>query len=171
MNMTFDEAYLKLYPIVMRYCYYRNDKDLFYAQEVASESFLVLLQKWDQLKSYEEKYLQSWLFGTAENKLKEMYRKNLPKCEPYENVNEYLIQQLCKDNSLYEETAKYNMYIKEIEKSLAPKDKLLFHCIVSESMTYQKTAEKMKLSENAVKLRWIRLREKIRPLVDKLLIR
>lgn len=39
MNITFDEAYLKLYPIVMRYCYYRNDKNLFYAQEVASESF------------------------------------------------------------------------------------------------------------------------------------
>ena len=74
--MTFDEAYERFYASVQRYCYYRNGRNLYYAQEAASEAFLVLLQKWEKIRSHEEKYIASWLFGTAKNKMKEIHRKS-----------------------------------------------------------------------------------------------
>lgn len=168
--MTFDEAYKKLFPSIVRYCYYRNGHDLFYAQEAASESFLTLFRKWKRMKSYDEKYLASWLFGTAENKMKEIHRKNPPICDSFEKLKEY-IDQLSSENEIAynDETQRFNMYIQRIEKVLSRKDKQLFHYIVVDKLTYKETADKIHSTENAVKLRWLRLREKIKPFVKELI--
>lgn len=67
-----------------------------------------------------------------------------------------------------EEDQKFYDYMQEIEKRLLPVDRVIFHSIVVDGLTYQDTAQAMQMSVNAVKLRWLRMKVKIRPLINEL---
>ena len=168
--MTFDEAYERFYASVQRYCYYRNGRNLYYAQEAASEAFLVLLQKWEKIRSHEEKYIASWLFGTAKNKMKEIHRKSPQNVVSLDDLPGFADDPHAAEpvDRSEEEDHKFYDYMQEIEKRLLPVDRVIFHSLVVDGLTYQDIAQAMQMSVNAVKLRWLRMKVKIRPIINEL---
>ena len=57
----------------------------------------------------------------------------------------------------------------EIKKQLKVQEAELFHLRVSERLPNKAIGRKMGLTENAVKVRWLRLEEKLKPITEKLL--
>jgi NRPS condensation-like uncharacterized protein len=60
-------------------------------------------------------------------------------------------------------------YAEEIKKQLKVQEAELFHLRVIERLPNKAIGRKMGLTENAVKLRWLRLEEKLKPITEKLL--
>ena len=172
--MTFDEAYLKHFPAITAYCFYRNGKDQYLAEEATAKAFEVLYKKWDTLRSHDEKVLRSWLIKAAENTMKEVGRKQPSSYEPLDEpwCQDLVDEQQYKNGGYYDyfdERQKFLDYASDLEKSLELETKILFHCIVVEELSIEAIARKMNLTENAVRIRWSRLRKKLQPLVKKML--
>lgn len=171
--MTFDAIYEKCFKSIYRYCFYRNGRDQYCAEEATKKTLDVAYEKWETVKSYENKQFISWLYGVAENKMKEVRREQLPTTEPLDEewCRELVEQQQYKHGEPLDEEIEYQRFLQyagEIEKLLKPKEQDLFHYRVVEKLSHRDIGEKMNLSENAVKLRWMRLQDKLHPIVEQL---
>ena len=172
--MTFDEMYLKHFPTISAYCYHRNGLNQYLAEEATAKAFDVLYKKWNTLRSHDEKTLKSWLLKAAENTMKEVGRKQPPPHEPLDApwCQDLIEEQQCRNGTFYDsfmETQKFLDYINEIEKTLKPNAKALFHYIVVEQLSIEETAKEINLTENAVRIRWSRLSRKLKPFVKQLI--
>ena len=172
--MTFEELYKEYYHTIERYCNYQIGFDRFYSEEIAKTVFDELDKKWSELQSHETAVLLTWLYRAANFKIKEFHRRRPP--EPIEYDDEYtqsLIEKRMREDASIpdeiEESYKYEAYKIQISTILKAKERELFDCIVEEELTYKQVSQKLKISENAVKMRWIRLRAKIRPYVMELI--
>lgn len=172
--MKFDDVYQKCFEDMYRYCYYRNGGNRYLAEEAAKKTLDVMYAKWKTVGLYEEKRLYAWLYGVAENKMKEVMREQPPITEPFDEpwCRDLVEEQQYKHGApLDEETEhqRFLQYSEEIEKQLKPKEHALFHYKVVDRLPNKAIGAEMHLTENAVKLRWLRLEEKLRPITDKLL--
>ena len=167
--MTFEEMYREYYHTIERFCNYQIGYDRFYSEEIASAVFDTLNQKWAELESHEPAVLLTWLYRTATFKIKEFYRHMPPETIEYDEYAQSLIEKRKSESASSideaEEFLKYEFYKTQIRQTLKVKERALFDCIVEEELTYKQAALKLKISENAVKMRWVRLRVKIRPCV------
>ena len=171
--MTFEFIYEKYFDDIHRYCYYRTEGDKYCTDEATAETFFLLQKQWETVKDFHEDRLRAWLYGVAKNKIKEVRREqNLS----IESLSEERCRALLDEENLHkeppdeeEEYQKYVEYIKQIRARLKPKDWDLFHMRVVERMPHKKIGEALGISENAAKLRWVRLEEKLRPIVEKIL--
>ena len=82
--MKFDDVYQKCFEDMYRYCYYRNGGNRYLAEEAAKKTLDVMYAKWKTVGLYEEKRLYAWLYGVAENKMKEVMREQPPITEPFD---------------------------------------------------------------------------------------
>ena len=173
--MTFEETYKEYYHTIERFCNYQIGYDRFYSEEIADAVFDTLNQKWIELESHEPAVMLTWLYRTAAFKIKEFYRHKPPEMIEYDEYAQSLIEKKKRESvstiDEAEELLKYEFYKEQIRRTLKAKERELFDCIVEEELTYKQASLKLKISENAVKMRWIRLRVKIRPCVIGLLKR
>ncbi len=164
--MTFDEIYLKHFPTIVAYCYSRNGLNRYFAEEATSKAFDVLYRKWDTLQLHDEIPLKAYLFRTAEYTMKEVAREQPPDYEPLDNewYQEMMEQEQRENGAVYdpaEEAEKFLGYANKIEKKLKKNAKVLFHYVVVEKLSADEIAKRMNLTENAVRIRWWRLRQKL----------
>lgn len=171
--MTFEFIYEKYFDEIYRYCRNRIEGDQCYAEDATAETFELLFVRWETVKDFHEDRLRAWLYGVAKNKIKEIRRDQPPSTE---STSEEWCRALIDEENLRkqpvneeEEYQKYVEYIKQIRLQLKPKDWNLFHMRAIERLPHKKIGEKLGISENAAKLRWMRLQEKLRPIVDKIL--
>lgn len=172
--MTYEDAYREYFSVIVKYCAYQVDNNISYAEDIASETFLTLYKKWNNLNSHDPRAIIAWLYRTATYKVKEHYRS----CPP-EHVNiddkkmENLIEKRLMENAFetdaYEEFKKYDQYVSKIKSMLKEKERLLFEYVIVKEYSYRQIARELKMSEAAVKMRWYRLQVKIHPHVMKLL--
>lgn len=171
--MTFEFIYEKYYDDIHRYCYYRTDGDEYCTDEATAETFFLLQKQWETVKDFHEDRLRAWLYGVAKNKIKEIRREQDPSIESLseERCRALIDEQTLRKEPLdeEEEDQKYVEYIKQIRSQLKPKDWNLFQMRVVKRMPHKKIGEALGISENAAKLRWARLEEKLRPIVEKIL--
>lgn len=171
--MTFDFIYQKYFHDIYLYCCSRNNNDEYYAEEATKLTFDVVLRDWETVKAYPPERFMAWLYGVAKNKIKEIRREQPPSTESTSEewcralIDEENIRKKTPDEE--EEYQRFVQYIKQIHLQLKPKDWNLFHMRVVERMPHKKIGEKLGISENAAKLRWARLEEKLRPIVEKIL--
>ena len=171
--MTFEFIYEKYFDDIYQYCFNRNDNDEYHAEEATKLTFDVVWRDWETVKEYPPERFLAWLYGVAKNKIKEIRRDQPPSTE---STSEEWCRALIDEENLRkqpvneeEEYQKYVEYIKQIRLQLKPKDWNLFHMRAIERLPHKKIGEKLGISENAAKLRWMRLQEKLRPIVDKIL--
>ena len=175
MNRTvFEEIYTKYYNVITGYCQHTASCSKHDAEDIASDAFVLLLEKWNSFTSHEEKVLLSWLYRTATNKIKEYWRKkkNNTIVEPHtlDEILHNLEEQEFSHNIFGEDQdEKYEQYIKKIRSKIPLKNQNLFDCIVIKQLTYEQTSNVLGISINAVKLRWYRLCDKLIPEVEELL--
>ena len=174
--MNFDETYLKCFDIVYRFCFARNGGNQYSAEEATKKAMDFMAQKWEMVQSYDRKTFYFWLYSVAKMKMLETNREENQDCESLDapwcqNLVEQ--QQIEHGEPLDEETEyqRFLEYSEQIEKTLRPIDRELFHYRVVDGLLHREIAQRMNISENAVKLRWIKLKEKVKPIVNKLLNR
>ena len=63
---------------------------------------------------------------------------------------------------------KYLQYLSEVRKELNSKDLLLFDKIVIQKLQYKQIASELSTTVPAVKMRWLRLKTRLRQIVKKI---
>ena len=171
--MTFDFIYEKYFDEIYRYCRNRIEGDKCYVEDVTAETFELLFMRWETVKDFHESRLRAWLYGVAKNKIKEMRRDQPPATESLseERCRALIDEEHLRQNPIDEEEEyqKYAEYINQIRLRLKPKDWNLFRMRVIERLPHKEIGEKLEIGENAAKLRWARLEDKLRPIVAKIL--
>lgn len=158
----------KYYKDIYSYCmsYLCCDDDG--ASDVTQEVFLLFQQKCDTLENVN---IKSWLYRTAKNKIHEHYRK-LEQSKKFVDLDESAL--IVSEDELFalldeffevddEEIEKYKS---AVLKTLSENERLLYNNIFIEKKKYKDIAEEMNISEKAVNLRALRLRNKIKRTVN-----
>lgn len=164
--MSFDELYREYYGAVRLFCRNRigqNDHD---ADTIASDTFFILCLKWDRFTEYTKSDLVKWLFKTATFKTLEYFRHRKTIPAPF-------AEEVLGDETFHEEDIdrlEFRSYIQVIMRRLPPKDARLFYMYVADGMSFREMAKAMMLTEKAVRLRWYRVRDKIRTFIDEVLV-
>lgn len=175
--MTFDEAYREFYQSTVYYCNAYVNKNMPSAEEIADDVFILLSKKWEELESHEAPVLMKWVLSAARFRCYEYWRTKPPITLSYDEdaIQGQIAKQMIEQMSLpdaFEEYVKFEAYKEQVKALLTRnKDIVLFEYVVEREMMYREIAPLMNISEDAVKMRWIRLRAKLRPLVDKLIKR
>ena len=171
--MTFEFIYEKYFDDIYRYCCGCNGNDEYYAQEATKLTFDVVWRDWETVKEYPSERFLAWLYGVAKNKIKEIRRDQPPSTE---STSEEWCRALIDEENLRkqplneeEEDQRFIDYIKQIRLRLKPKEWSLFRMRVVEEMSHREIGEALGIGENAAKLRWARLVDKLKPIVDKIL--
>lgn len=173
--MTFDQAFHKFYAYIVMYCHQFTKNDTFSSEDITSEAFITLSHKWESLKSHEEPVVLSYLMHTARLKGLEFLRKKPPETIPYEDdyAQNMIAKQMLEDDSIpdaIEEHLKFEAYKTKLRGHLKnPDERKLFKYKVDMQLKNKEIGRKMDLSEGAVKMRWIRLRKKLHPIVEELI--
>jgi RNA polymerase sigma factor (sigma-70 family) len=125
------------------------------------------------VKEYPSERFMAWLYGVAKNKIKEIRREQPPSTE---STSEEWCRALIDEESIHkqppdeeEEYERFVEYIKQIRLRLKPKEWNLFRMRVIEKLSHREIGEVLEIGENAAKLRWARLEEKLRPIVAKII--
>ena len=174
--MTYEDAYRKYFTVIVKYSSRQIGNHLFDAEEIASDAFYILFEKWDELNSHEEQVIITWLYRAANNKIKEYFRNKPPEHvsidsddEMKRNVIELKMLENESDIDIVEEAKKYDRYIVQIQNRLNQKEAQLFEYIVVNQYRYSQIASLLNISESAVKMRWFRLQMKIRSVINDLI--
>lgn len=166
-QMTFDQVYIKYRTQIERFLQRQhgcNEQD---AQDITSEAFIVLHNKWDTIGTCDEDQIRSFLFRTAKNKSLELrrYQRKHPTPCNLESVSE----QVSVDSMIYvdpkEEDKRYLDYIEQIKHKLDKKEFLTFEHLVINKQTPAQTAQELHISEINVRVRWCRIRKKLQKLL------
>lgn len=171
--MTFEFIYEKYFDEIYRYCYCRNGNDRYCAEEATKLTFDIVLRDWETIKEYPPERFVAWLYGVAKNKIKEIRREQPPSTE---SMSEEWCRALIDEESFHkeqpdeeEEYQRFVQYIRQIRMRLKPKEWDLFRMRVIERMPHREIGDALGIGENAAKLRWARLEDKLRPIVQKIL--
>ena len=176
--MTFEEAYGAFFNEIVSFCESNSDLDRYFAETAASKAFDVLQNKWDELNSHEKPVILAFLFKTAQFTKKEVLKQVPPEhLSIDDHETQMLIEKYCAENhygiDFDHENKKYPHLVKKlgsiIKKELSADDYRLFRYLVVKKLTQKQTAKKMGISENAVKQRYARFKNRVKPILTKLL--
>lgn len=173
--MSFDETYLKGFDIVYRFCFSRNGGNQYLAEEATKKTMDFMAQKWEMVQLFTPKRLEAWLYGVAKLKMKELDREQPHPCESIDLLwcQQLIEQQQLENGEPLDEDTEYRRfldYAAAVEKELEGWERELFHYRVVEGLLFKDIGKQMHITENAAKLRWYRLEEKLKPIVNKMLI-
>ena len=171
--MTFEFIYEKYFDDIYRFCFYRSNSNQYDAEEATKLTFDVVWRDWQTVKEYPPDRFTAWLYGVAKNKIKEIRRDQPPSTE---STSEEWCRALIDEESMRnepleeeEEYQRFTQYVRQIQLHLKPKEWQLFRMRVIKKMSHADIGKKFGISENAAKLRWARLQDKLRPIVEKIL--
>ena len=167
--MIYDEIYKRYYQVLVNYIYIRI-KDEFYSQELASETFKLLWVRWATSDFQYENAVLKWLYHTADFKIKAYTRdKNndyIPLDSEYvQNMADIQSALDCEELDLAQEDEKYHGYMSDVRKQLPQKDIEFFNMIVIQKLPYNQIALELNTTVAAVKMRWLRLKIRLRKIV------
>lgn len=151
------------YEDILKFCssQLNNEED---ARDITQEVFLLFQKKFKELN---DTNIKAWLLNVAQKKIFEKFReikKNTKNISLNENTD------FSKDASFVKQIDDF-IYIsdEEIEKEkfkiiekLTPKERELFKMIYIERLKYVEIAERMGTTENAIAIRAVRLKQKIK---------
>ena len=152
------------------------EPDLECAKDIAQEVFETLWEKRELINDENEIRMVKWLCETARRKSLGYNRKtDRARVDLYENP-----EIVCTDFSSEDEEwiynegyhsveEKYQKYLSEIKKSLNKKDRKMFILVVEKKLDAASAAKKLGISDVNFRVRWCRLRLKLRPIVDKII--
>ncbi len=159
--------YRKYYNRIYDYCLYRI-KHEYDAEDMTSDVFCLLHDKWEQYETHDDAAILTFLYRSANYKIIERGKETTILCGSAEIDIDSLPEGLPIDYAIVEND-RYERYISDILRNLTGKDRELFTYIVIDKLHYTDIAGKLHVSENTVKLRWYRLRRKIKPLIYSLI--
>ncbi len=167
-KILYDDLYKETYSEIFRFCARKiNDRES--AQDITSEVFLTLYLKWGLLSQMTINQYRIWLFRTANLTVKRFLRNKGYRQKHETYFKEDMIE--CEHGFIdFEERKQYENYIDEIKKHLSERDYELFRYIVIEELPYEIISKKLGITENTLRVRIMRMRTKLRSIVEKLIL-
>lgn len=155
--MTFEEFYRRYYALMVRRCRWKTgESDV---EDIVSDAFVLLFQKWDTIDPHAPAVLLSWFYQTLDYKILE-HKRNLPKdCPLWEDA---FPDDAEEPAAPQEEEEQYRSYLQQIVLRLTPAEAEVFRCLIEEELNYREAAECLGISEVALRVRWMRTRNRIR---------
>ena len=160
MNETFEDIFKACYSPLVKYLQRTEGLTQYDAEDIVSESFLLMYQKWDTLEQHTKGAMYRWATLTARNLLKNQNRKKAKE--------ELLLgreqERICGEPLYQEESDSEEEYAKHlscVRTSLNQKEQELFDCKILQRMTDVEIAEHLHISLGSLRTRWSRLRKKL----------
>ena len=175
-DSSFEDLYKKYFGRISTFIrvQYRIGRDA--SQDLAQEVFGILWQKRNELIFTNEKQMVCWLYEASKIKAKEYNRLNIPNNSILSlDSEDFLEGNLVRNErpSLFEvledQDEKYQTYLRELKMSLNEKELVLFECIVDRGMSQRDAADYLQLSDVNLRVRWHRIRIKLKPIIEKMI--
>ena len=167
--MIFDEIYKKYYQVIVNYSM-PWVKNQFYAEEVANKTFELLWEEWESKNFPNEKTVLTWLFRTANYKIKEHKRKKYNRHIPLDSgelhIADARMASYYQEIDSAQEEQKFREYMSDVRKRLTGDDLKLFDFKIVLKLPYIKIAEELNTTVPAIKMRWLRLKTRLRKIVQ-----
>lgn len=74
-DLSLDNICKQYYQTIYRYCLFKTNHNTHLADDITSDVFYLLIQKWENLSKDSSKGLLAWLYKTAQLKILEYSRK------------------------------------------------------------------------------------------------
>lgn len=151
----------KYYNRILHYCLGKTHGNVSQAEDVTSDVFYLLIQKWDSYKTHEEAAIATWLYKTANLKWMEAIHQStgILSIDDVDPEEADLLDTMDLD---YEgELLRYEQYLIDIQNELNPEEAALFRCRIIEKQNYDDIAYMFGISVRALRLRWYRLQQKL----------
>lgn len=164
---AFERFFEKNYKRIFRFCKARGHSDSD-SDEIAAESLIRLNNRWDERWILSDEDNLKWLYITAQNIIYEHCRKNEKSKTESLSVLFDMTDEVDVEN-IITEREQYKIYLNDIKKSLDETEWKLFSMTFIDGMTYQEIREELSISNDAMRARIYRLRNKLKPYLKKLL--
>ena len=165
----FEVFLINTYNIMVAYCRSRGQSHED-SEEIVNDAYDRMWQAWDECADRETSGRKKWLYNTIDNIIRERKRKR--KHEPQTcDIDMYIdILDNGDDDELKTafEDLKYDIYAERAEKVLSKSEYEIFEQIIIRQRTYKEAAVELGISEDAVRARMMRMREKIKRHMDEI---
>jgi len=147
----------KYYFDIYKYCAARLDKSN--AEDITHDVFFLFYKK---RKIIENKNYKSWLYETANNLIKDFYKKQKRKIENEMYINESITEILSYEQN-FELINDYEIeqYKNEILATLSDQERHLYNMNYIEKLSHYQIREKLSINEKTLEKRLYRLKQKI----------
>ena len=175
-DASFEYLYRKYLDRIVMYINGLYDVDVETSMDIAHDVFKLLWEKRDEIYDGDELKMLGWLYETAKLKSWEYNRSKNKQLVDYtpditgmsnDFATEY--EDLTCIEGYSSVDHKYQSYLDELKKSLSEKEREMFILIVEEKLDPRDAAEKLNISDVNFRVRWHRLRNKLKPIVNKLI--
>ncbi len=161
----YDKIYREYYPVLLRYVGAKRLQQIS-TEEVAHEALTRLWEKRNECNFDNTTQLAAWLIRAARFITMEQLRgQKTTECfADHENTvsdTDHINQRI--------EDVRLKEYMTEIEQSLSEHDRLIFRMIFIEQRPYPECAAELKIKEVSLRSSISRLRDRLRPYINKIL--
>ncbi len=167
--MIYDEIYKKYYQVIVNYSM-PWVKNQFYAEEVANKTFALLWIEWKSVNFPNDSTVLTWLFRTADFKIKEhkrkKYNRHLPLDSEELHIEDERLSPYYQEIDSAQEEQKFREYMSEVRSRLTGNDLKLFDLKIVAKWPYIKISKKLNTTVPAIKMRWYRLKRRLRQIVN-----
>ena len=171
-NTTNEQSYPDIYrgcfPKLVTYlqkCHACKHQD---AEDIAAQALHILWEKWDTLETHTEAGILRWLMQTAKNLLRDEAKKKA-RHPVTVSLDDLTDQQRPTIDMLFppeQSEAEYARCLAELIKRLSASDAALLCAKVEKRQTDAEIAAQLGISINALRVRWLRVKKKIRDVWD-----
>ena len=174
-DASFEYLYRKYLDRIVRYInMYHIDDDN--SIDIAQEVFKLLWEKRDEIYDGDEIKMLNWLYEVAKRKA----------CEYLRNRDKIAVEYVANTQGMSSNFAteyddlihiegfssideRYQCYLEEIKKHLNDNEREMFILVVEKKLDQTDVAARLKISDVNFRVRWHRLRNKLKPIVDNLI--
>ena len=173
---SFEYFYKKYLKPIVKYVIVHYKIDLEAAKDIAQDVFRILWENREMINDENEIKIFKWLCETARRKSLEYNRSHNKTnvdyySDPEEMSNNFSAEyeDLIHNEGFKSAEEKYQNYLSEIKKNLDEKESKLFTLVVEKKIDAKKAAALLEISDVNFRVRWCRLRIKLRPIVKKII--
>ncbi len=171
MDEHFEDIFRACFSPIVKYLRSTEHLSLHEAEDIASETFLLMFQKWDSLEHHTKAAMYKWAAVTAKNLLRNRVKKKNrePIILSWEQdlTPAQMPQEAPSDIGSAEE--EYARCADRLMAAMTRDERELFTCKVLRRMSDTETAARLHISLPLLRTRWSRLRRKIAQNWDKIL--
>ena len=159
-QISFEDLYMNYETDIFLYAHHSMNLSEEEAHDVKNEAFLTLLKVWRDFKPKTYPSAVSFLRKTVQFLSYNLKRKELrlPQVS-FQEIKDEEARGIIMDSIAYED------HIKQIKSELTPEEYQLFEDILIHRRDKKKLAAKMGISTNTLKVRWHRVRNKIKKIL------
>ena len=156
----FETFFRKTYATMVDYCKSRGQSQED-AEEIVTDAYSRMWNAWERCGDRDTVGRKKWLYKTIDNVIRERNRKHTLYTRDLDEYIDMLGNGVRNDVEAAFENIKYDIYIKRVREILTKSEYEVFKQIVIEQRTYKEAADELGISEDAVRARMMRMREKI----------